>query len=223
MNPAIITASAPPTSPRVAIFPRRALPSGVNGAGSSASGMPSLSSSVSAAFPVPSPSVSRDSVGSLGKRSRESSTPSLSSSGSTVSSAPSPSLSRSDRASTVTVSGEFSPVWLIETLAETAAPASAVERCSAIDILSAGRSDWLKRFVVSGPSITTSVIDTSTSPGLLSSTAPEAVVNSATTPRSTVSRESDSSLDRSRSASRCTSGSATSNGLSASSVSGRTR
>ena len=54
---------------------------------------PSLSSSVSALSPRPSPSLSEDSLGSSGKTSKESITPSLSSSGSIISGSPSPSLS----------------------------------------------------------------------------------------------------------------------------------
>ena len=54
---------------------------------------PSLSSSPSALSPIPSLSLSEDSVGSRGKISLLSSTPSLSSSGSVASGIPSPSVS----------------------------------------------------------------------------------------------------------------------------------
>ena len=54
---------------------------------------PSLSSSVSALSPRPSPSLSEDSLASSGKVSLVSFTPSLSSSGSITSAIPSPSLS----------------------------------------------------------------------------------------------------------------------------------
>jgi len=76
------SSSAPPVS------------SGTSGLGSSASRIPSLSSSGSALFPIPSPSVSSHSVGSRGKASLESRYPSLSSSLSVLSPTPSLSVSR---------------------------------------------------------------------------------------------------------------------------------
>ncbi len=72
--------------------PHPAVPATV-GQRSAPSAMPSLSSSVSALLPVPSPSLSADSAGSSGNASVASGTPSLSSSGSHGSPAPSPSAS----------------------------------------------------------------------------------------------------------------------------------